>query len=351
MLQTVLSPGAVVENRKRADAFVEAYRLMLLARTLDEKFASIYRAGKIHGGVFLGRGQEALSVACGLALRKGDIFAPCIRDQAGRLAFGEPILDAVRTYFGSALGPMRGRDGNIHRGRPTEGLLAMISHLGAMISVVNGMLLSRRMREVTGTVGLACLGDGGMSTGAAHEAMNQAGVESLPLVLVVANNQFAYSTPNSRQFACGSLLERATGYGFASHACEGTELEDCLKVVAAAVNQARAGKGPQLVVAELLRMCGHGEHDDASYIPPKVRNSPVGRDCLKVAEDQVIREHWASPADLEEWRKEAQRKVEDAISTVQREPTPDPFAEKWRALANESLSEAGGGEEPGPMDI
>ena len=171
---------------------------MLLSRVLDEKMASLYRGGKIHGGVFLGRGQEALSVAVGLALRKGDIFAPLIRDGAGRLAFGEPVLDAVRTYLGSAAGPMRGRDGNVHRGRPREGLLAMISHLGAMISVVNGALLVRRFKKIEGVVGATCIGDGGTSTGSFHEALNQAAVEKLPLVIVVANNQYAYSTPNSR---------------------------------------------------------------------------------------------------------------------------------------------------------
>src|SRR4030095_6449162 len=105
---------------------------------LDDKLASLYRAGKIQGGVFLGRGQEALSVAIGLSLRKGDIFAPLIRDAAGRLAFRETILDAGRTHNGSPLGPMRARDGNVHRGRPAEGYLPMLSHLGAMISVVNG---------------------------------------------------------------------------------------------------------------------------------------------------------------------------------------------------------------------
>src|SRR2546428_9409745 len=133
---------------------------MLLAPTCDETSASLYRAGKIHGGGFLGRGQEALSVAIGLALRKGDIFAPLIRDGAGRLAFGEPVLDAVRTYLGSPLGPMRGRDANIHRGRPKEGLLAMISHLGAMISVVNGALMARRLQGLSGSVGAACVGEG-----------------------------------------------------------------------------------------------------------------------------------------------------------------------------------------------
>src|SRR4051812_10402686 len=157
MFQTVLEPGAVDDASAFRDTYLKAYRFMLLARILDEKFASLYRAGKIHGGVFLGRGQEALSVATGLALQKGDIFAPLIRDQAGRLAFGEPVLDAVRTYLGSPLGPMRARDGNVHRGRPKEGLLPMISHLGAMISVVNGALLARRFSGVSGTVGAACI--------------------------------------------------------------------------------------------------------------------------------------------------------------------------------------------------
>src|SRR5436190_6178438 len=207
MVQTVLNQGAVDEVVGRREAYVKAFQLMLLARLLDDKFASLYRMGKIHGGVFLGRGQEALSVAIGLALRQGDVFAPLIRDAAGRLAFGEPILDAVRTYLGSPLGPMRARDGNVHRGRPKEGLLPMISHLGAMISVVNGTLLARRFNGITGTIGAASIGDGATSTGAVHEALNQAAVEKLPLLLVVADNQFAYSTPTSRQFACQTLLD------------------------------------------------------------------------------------------------------------------------------------------------
>src|SRR5437868_9705545 len=156
---------------------------MSLARLLVEKFASFYRAANIHGGVFLGKGQEALSVAVGQTLRKTDVFAPLIRDTAGRLAFGENILDSVRTYLGSVLGPMRGRDGNVHWGRPKQGLLPMISHLGAMISVVNGMLMARKFKGQAGTVGASCIGDGGTSTGSFHEALNQAAIEKLPLVV------------------------------------------------------------------------------------------------------------------------------------------------------------------------
>src|SRR5437867_9521668 len=156
MLTTVLNRAATAENSTVRDEYMKAFRWMLLARVLDDKLASLYRGGKIVGGVFLGRGQEALSVSVGLALRKGDVFAPLIRDAAGRLAFGETVLDAVRTCFGSVLGPMRGRDGNVHRGRPREGVLAMISHLGAMISVVNGALLARRFKGQRESVGAAC---------------------------------------------------------------------------------------------------------------------------------------------------------------------------------------------------
>src|SRR6058998_1131632 len=213
MVQSLLVREASVTVSSVRETYAKAFRWMLLARILDDKLASLYRMGKIHGGVFLGRGQEALSVSVGLALRKGDIFAPLIRDAAGRLAFGEPLLDAVRTYLGSRLGPMRARDGNVHRGRPKEGLLPMISHLGAMISVVNGALLAHRFKGIQGTVGAACIGEGGTSTGAFHEAVNQAAVEKLPLVVVIANNHYAYSTPSERQFACRSLLDKAVGYG------------------------------------------------------------------------------------------------------------------------------------------
>ena len=339
MVQSAIEPKTASETTSARELYIKAYRLMLLARVLDDKFASLYRAGKIHGGVFLGRGQEALSVSIGLTLREGDIFAPLIRDQAGRLAFNEPLLDAVRTYLGSAAGPMRGRDGNIHRGRPKEGLLAMISHLGAMISVVNGGLFARRMKGIRGTVGVACCGDGATSTGSFHEALNQAAVEKLPLVMIVADNQFAYSTPTARQFACDSLLERASGYGVTGHQVNGTDLTECLKVVGSAIASARADQGPQLVVAHLLRLCGHGEHDDSSYIDPSLKNSPIGRDCLKLAEQFLLQQVWADTSTLAKWRSEAVQKVEEAVLTAQREPAPDPYSEKWSALATEQLQE------------
>jgi acetoin:2,6-dichlorophenolindophenol oxidoreductase subunit alpha len=338
MLQAVSAPCLEQSDAVR-EAHLAAYRFMLRARLLDDKFAALYRAGKIHGGVFLGRGQEALSAALGVTLKKSDVFAPLIRDAAGRLAFGEAVIDAVRTYMGSALGPMRGRDGNVHRGRPQDGYLPMISHLGAMISVVNGVLFARRMKKITGTVGVACLGDGATSTGAFHEALNQAAVEKLPLVMVVADNQYAYSTPTELQFACKELSDKAVGYGIRAYNIDGTDLTTCLETVNQAFARARAGEGPQLVVAKLLRLCGHGEHDDSHYIAPELKNSLLGRDCLKVAEDTLIHQKWADSAQFAVWRSEMIREIEDAVAQVQREPAPDPFSEQWNAIASEHLNE------------
>jgi pyruvate dehydrogenase E1 component alpha subunit/2-oxoisovalerate dehydrogenase E1 component alpha subunit len=204
---------------------------------------------------------------------------------------------------------------------------------------VNGVLFARRMKGVTGTVGVASIGDGATSTGSFHEALNQAAVEKLPLVLVVANNHYAYSTPNERQFACHDLADKAVGYGAEVHTVDGTDLSACLNVVGGAVGLARAGRGPQLIVATLLRLCGHGEHDDAGYVDPKLKTSPVGRDCLKIAEEQLLRQGLADAAQLAVWRNEAVREIEEAVARVQREPAPDPFAEEWRAISTNQLNE------------
>jgi acetoin:2,6-dichlorophenolindophenol oxidoreductase subunit alpha len=339
MVQTALDTMPSQETKSARDIHLSAFRYMLLARVLDDKFAALYRANKIHGGVYLGRGQEALSAAIGISLKKGDVFAPLIRDAAGRLAFGETVLDAVRTFLGSAHGPMRGRDGNVHRGNVAEGLLPMISHLGAMISVVNGILLARRFQKKFGTAGAACIGDGATSTGAFHEALNQAAVEKLPLILVIADNQYAYSTPTSRQFVCDSLAQKAVGYGVEVQTVDGTDFSACLKVLGEAVSRARDGGGPQLIVAGLLRLCGHGEHDVADYVDPNLKKSPLGRDCLKVAQEFLIQKKWLDEPQLAAMRDEIVHEIEAAVKQAQREPTPDPFVEEWRALASEHLTE------------
>lgn len=344
MLQTAARKGKS-KDRKTApagetrphDRFVEAFRWMLLTRTLEDKLASMYRGGMISGGVYVGRGQEAVSAAGGLFLQKGDIFAPLIRDQAGRSAFGESLLDVVRTYLGSRQGPMRGRDGNIHRGRPMDGQLAMISHLGAMISVTVGALLAKRWKGEKDFVGLTTIGEGGMQTGATHEGLNIAAVEQVPLVVVATNNHFAYSTSNDREFACVDLVERAKGYGFEGSSVDGTDLGACLDVIGSAVKRARAGRPPQLVVASILRLSGHGEHDDASYITDEMRQAPFAEDCLILAARFITERELADAATLQQWREEAIGQVDAAIETAQKEAPPEAEEEDWCALSTREL--------------
>jgi len=333
--------AAVRSIQEGTDArMVRLGRAMVRARLLEDKLGSLYRAGRIVGGVYLGRGQEALSGAGGVALRKGDIFAPLIRDMAGRLAFGEPMEDALRAYLGSRLGPMKGRDGNIHRGDLSRGILPMISHLGAMVSTLAGVLMAKRMKGEKGKVGLTCAGDGATSTGSFHEGLNLAAVERLPLVVVVADNGYAYSTPNERQFACADLVDRAKGYGVQGHSVDGTDPWACAEVLQGAVDRARGGEGPQLVVGKLLRLCGHGEHDDGLYVDSKIQRSERGRDCVQVMESEMKKR--GSGKEWESWRAEAQAEVEAAVIKVSAEPVPDPFEEDWSATKSGSEAEESG---------
>jgi acetoin:2,6-dichlorophenolindophenol oxidoreductase subunit alpha len=322
--------------------YVKAFRVMLLSRILEEKLSSLYKAGRLIGGVYLGKGQEAYSAAMGVQLQRGkDVFGPFIRDQAARIAFEEPLLDTTRTYFGSVQGPMRGRDGNVHRGRPREGLPAMISHIGSMVPVIAGMLFARRLRgELGDAIGATTCGEGGMSTGAFHEGVNLAAVEKLPLLVCVTNNQFSYSTPNDRQFANPNLVDRAKGYGIMGHTCDGTDLLDCLQTLRTAAQNAREGLGPQLIIGSLLRLTGHGEHDDASYIPESLKNSPVGKDCVKTTEAQVQELGWATGAEIKQWRASCKEQVEAAVAQASKEAAPDPFKESWMAVSARELSDA-----------
>jgi len=199
-------------DRRLRELARKAYRTMLEARLLGgEARGALSAPARSSAASFSGAGRKPSAWRSACTSGGGISMLLSSGDQAGRLAFGDTILDTLRTYLGSALGPMRGRDGNIHRGRPSEGYHAMISHLGAMVSTVCGGLVARRFRGESGVVGATCIGEGGTSTGSFHEGMNMAAVEKLPLVVVVANNQFSYSTPNDRQFACADLTSRAEG--------------------------------------------------------------------------------------------------------------------------------------------
>ena len=315
------------------EAALRAYEAMVMARAFDTKASALYKAGKVFGGVFLGRGHEAIAACEAVFLRKGhDVYAPFIREQAGRCVWGDSVLESARTYFGSVEGCMRGRDGNVHWGHPLEGTPAPISHLGAMVAVVAGMMMAKRMQGVTDAVGVACCGDGTTSVGAFHEACNLIAVQKLPVVVVVSNNQFAYSTPNAEEFAC-DLQDRGRGYGMAAHACDGTDFMQTLEVMQRAVAAARRGEGPQWVVATTLRMCGHGEHDDSSYIPAELKAAYADRDPLAVARRQLLALGWLTEQQDADLLARSTDEVQRLVAQAQKEPPPDPATEDWLATS------------------
>lgn len=330
---------------------LEHLRWMMRGRGLDDRLVALYRSSLVHGNVFTGHGQEALSAAIGMFLKRpvpgtpGDIFAPLIRDTAGRLSFGESFEDSFRTYLGKKTGPMRGRDGNIHRGDVNKGQLPMISHLGAMVPAVCGALMARRLRgepKSARTVGVTCLGDGAMATGASHEGLNVMAVEKLPMVVVVANNQVSYSTFNERSFACKDLVSRAEAYGMRGVSIDGTDAEECLWAVGDAIARARNDEGPQMVVATLLRLQGHGTHDDASYVPADLRARFP--DCMDACPKKLIADRIIDQAGVDAMWAAVKDEISQAFEVIRNEPAPNPDDEEWTAWSMGDLTAFRSGE-------
>ena len=262
---------------------------MLLARTLEDKIAALYHSGKIIGGVYLGRGQEAFSAALAVRppARPRHLRPPHPRPGRPhglrrRHPRHRPHLPRQRQ------GPMRGRDGNIHRGRPDKGMPAMISHLGAMISVVCGMLMARQFR--------------GIPTPSAPPASATAAPppapSTKPSTSPPSKNSRSSSpspttnspTPPPPTASSPAAISWTAPSATASKATPSTAPTSppALTVFEKAVARARAGHGPQMVVGKLLRLCGHGEHDDAAYIPDALKQAPLGRDCLKLARQKML---------------------------------------------------------------
>ena len=202
-----------------------------------------------------------------------------------------------------------------------------------MLSVVAGMMLAKRLQGKTGAVGVACIGDGTTSVGATHEACNLIAVEKLPVVVVVTNNRYAYSTPNSEEFACADLTDRGKGYGMRTYSCDGTDFLQTLSIMQQAVQSARNGDGAQWVVATTLRMCGHGEHDDAAYISAELREEYAQKDPLDVARRQILGKGWLSEQEADEMNAVAQDDVQRALAQSQREDTPVSRTMDWRATS------------------
>ena len=260
---------------------LQIYRNMLITRGIEERGHILYRQGKIPGSFYTGRGNEGASVGVATAMRLDDVGTPVQRDMGVHVTRGTDPWRIFAQYMGRADGLSQGRDGNVHMADIHLGLIAMVSHLPALMPVAVGCALAFKLRSEP-RVALAWSGDGAMARGDAHEAMNMAGVHQLPVVFIVDQNQYAYSTPNRLEFACDHLADRAHAYGFEGVVVDGTDVLTVYREAHNAIEKARAGGGPTLLELVTLRMEGHAVHDDAFYVPRELleaysRKDPIER--------------------------------------------------------------------------
>jgi len=261
----------------------ELYQFLFETRRLEEHLAALYRQNKVIGGVYRSLGQEGTAVGCGYGLKTGDFLQPLIRDMGSMLVHGASPIAMLRQYMAKETGPSGGRDLNQHFSNPDVGFLGPVSMLGAMIPVLAGCLIAARNRGETTKAGLAFIGDGGSSTGAFYEGVNFAAVQKLPLIVVIENNQFAYSTPTANQVPDGDILRRALGFGCAVAHIDGNDVLAAYEATRDARARGIAGEGPTIIVSDTFRRRGHAEHDNQKYVSKdeikdwETNNDPVDR--------------------------------------------------------------------------
>ncbi|MDT8391274.1 MAG: thiamine pyrophosphate-dependent dehydrogenase E1 component subunit alpha [Lentisphaeria bacterium] len=297
--------------------------LMVLSRKTDERLIKLYHQGAIRGSVFASIGQEAIGAAAVLNSAADDLFAPCIRDLPVHLGRGYSPVDIFRQALGKTAGPTRGRDGNIHYGNPGGGVYAMISHLGAMLSVLAGGVMARRRRREK-TIGFAFLGDGATSTGDFHEAMNLIAVRDIPVLVIIENNHYAYSTPTHRQYRCENLVDRALGYGVDGLLIDGNNPGEVYITMKDIVEDIRSRPRPFLLECDTMRMRGHGEHDSFAYAVPRLIQKYTRRDPIRMAVRGMKSAGLITDEVYEALEKRVEAEVREASRQALAEPGPDP---------------------------
>lgn len=309
------------------DDLVRMYRLMRLTRSVEDRVRSMYLQGKLQGAVYSSSGQEGTAVASAYALGPGDYCAPLIRDLGASFTRGIEPWRIFAQWLGRTGGPTGGRDGNLHFGSLEHGVLAPISMLGATIPLCAGIALAATQRGEE-RIALAYIGDGGTNTGDFHEGLNFAAALRLPLIVIVEDNGFAYSTPVSKHVAIRAFAERAAAYGIPGVTADGNDVVDVYRVTRQAVERARNGEGPTLIEVKTFRMRGHAEHDDASYVPPKLFQEWAQRDPIARLERYMERNGLLDEAGRASLDDQIAREIEQALERADASPLPDPSGQE-----------------------
>ena len=308
------------------DQLLELYYYLRLTRDVEQVLTNLYRQNKVIGGLYCSLGQEATAVGSAYTLRRrtdgtGDVIAPAIRNLGSLFVMGARPVDVMRQYMAKGDSPTFGREQNVHFTDYERGFIGPISHLGTMIEVLAGVALSFRLKREP-RVALGYIGDGGSSTGAFHEGFNFAAVQRAPLVIIIENNGYAYSTPVSRQTAAQSFVTRAAAYGVYGDSCDGNDLFAVLQLTRRAVEHARSGRGAALLEVLTYRRKGHAEHDAQHYLPAGELASWEARDPIDGFVRRVLDEQWLEPRDLSAVNARIAREVDEARAAAEASSLP-----------------------------
>lgn len=294
-----------------------------LTREVEHRIERVlYRQGKIVGGVYVGRGQEAIAVGSAIQAREGDILFPSHRDLAAFLIRGFTLRKILCNWLGRANGPTRGRENTTHLGDVKRGVIPIISPLGDTCPLACGTALVQKQRG-GGNVTLVHFGEGTSSRGDVHEAMNMAAVWKLPLIFICNNNAYAYSTPTDMQYAVKDLSVRGPAYGMPGETVDGNDVLAVHETARKAIARARSGDGPTFIECKTFRMTGHSAHDDASYVPQQLLEAAAKKDPVSRFETLLLARKVTTAEQIRQLDDEIKREVDDAVAFAESSPMPE----------------------------
>jgi acetoin:2,6-dichlorophenolindophenol oxidoreductase subunit alpha len=297
--------------------------LLKLTREAELRIEDVlYRQGKIVGGVYTGRGQEAIGVGSAIQLTEGDWVLPSHRDFSSFLLRGFSLRQIIANWMGRANTPTRGRDNTLHLGDLKLGVIPIISPLGDTLPVACGVAMALQRRGQHRVV-LVHFGEGTTSRGDVHEAMNMAAVMKLPVVFICNNNGYAYSTPTTQQFLVDKLSVRGPAYGMEGFTVDGNDVLQVYEGVWQAITRARKNDGPTFIECQTFRLTGHSAHDGAEYVPREVmerqaKNDPIPRFELGLLGSRILTHH-----DVREMEEKIRGEIDDAVAYAESSPEPE----------------------------
>jgi TPP-dependent pyruvate/acetoin dehydrogenase alpha subunit len=323
-----VAPEETVAGLSRGQ-LLDLYRGMVRQRVAEDRLEILHKQGHIAGGVYRGLGQEAGAVGAAYPLRRksdgtGDVIGPHIRDVGALFLFGATPVEHYRQYMARGAGPTHGKEANVHWTDFQRGIVGPVSPLGTMVGILAGITMTFRMRGED-RVGSVFYGDGATSTGAWHEGFNFAAVRRCPLILIVEANQWAFSTPTSKQTRVRSFAEKAPGYGVSAESVDGTDVVEVHEAVRRAAERARAGDGAQLVELRYYRRKGHAQHDSLDYVDPEeLRRWEEEKDPITSLHRRMVKNGWATEEELARVVSDAEEEMRVAGEQAAAETQPVP---------------------------